>query len=100
MRTLAKQFLGWIARAGRLEIAVLLALGLSVAGLWAFGILAAEVAEKDTGKFDERLLLDLRQTGDKSIPIGPPWTVQVARDRRWCLTSPTYQAPVSLLDIP
>ena len=44
------------------------------------GYLAAEVVEKDTGKFDERLLLALRQPADKSVPIGPHWTLQVARD--------------------
>ena len=80
MRTMIKRSLDWVARAGRLEIAVLLALGFGVAGLWAFGVLGAEVMENDTGKFDERLLLALRQPGDKSVPIGPHWTLQVARD--------------------
>ncbi len=52
----------------------------AAAGLWTFIALAEEVAEGDVGKFDERLLVALRQPGDLATPIGPPWLLQVARD--------------------
>ena len=74
------RFTEWITRSGRLEVAILVALFLVVAGLWAFGVLAAEVVEGDTRKFDERILLALRQPNDTAVPIGPHWTLQVARD--------------------
>ena len=73
-------FVAWIRRSGRLEIALLLAILAAVAGLWTFGMLAEEVMEGDTAKFDERILLALRQPGNLAAPIGPPWTLQVARD--------------------
>ena len=70
----------WLRRSGRLELAILLAILGAVAALWAFGTLAAEVVEGDTAKFDERLLLACRQPNDLAVPIGPAWTLQVARD--------------------
>ena len=71
---------GWLARAGRLEVALLAAILFVVVGLWVFGSLAAEVTAGDTRKFDERILLALREPGNTAVPIGPHWTVQVARD--------------------
>ena len=76
----AYRFLGWVRRGGRLEVSILLAGLAAVAGLWTFGVLAAEVVEGDTGKFDERILIALRQPGNLAVPIGPPWLLQVARD--------------------
>jgi undecaprenyl-diphosphatase len=70
----------WITRSGRLEVTILLAVLLAVVGLWIFGVLGAEVVEGDTGKFDERLLLACREPGNLAVPIGPHWTLQVARD--------------------
>lgn len=74
------RFTGWVGSRGRLEVAVLMAILVAAAGLWAFGLLAAEVMEGDTRKFDERVLVALRQPGNLAVPIGPPWTLQVARD--------------------
>jgi undecaprenyl-diphosphatase len=69
-----------LRRSGRLEIALLLALLLAVAGCWVFASLASEVMEGETDKFDNRILLALRQPGHPDLPIGPDWTLQVARD--------------------
>ncbi len=91
MPTALQRFSTWIVRSGRLEIAVLLAVFLAIAGLWIFGVLGAEVVEGDTGKFDQGLLLACREPGNLAVPIGPYWTLQVARD----LT--TFGGPVGLL---
>ena len=69
-----------LLKSGRLEIAILAAVFISIGGLWIFGVLAAEVVEGDTGKFDERLLLACREPGNLAVPIGPHWTLDVARD--------------------
>ena len=55
------------------------ALGLT-AGTWVFVVVADEVAEGDTRALDERLLLSLRQPGDPSDPLGPPWLEEIGRD--------------------
>lgn len=70
----------WLVRGGRLEVTLLLAILFAVAGLWTFGALAGKVMEGDTRKFDERILLALREPGNTAVPIGPHWTLQVARD--------------------
>lgn len=70
----------WVRRSGRLELAILLAIFGAVAALWAFGVLAAEVVEGDTAKFDERILLALRRPDQLAVPVGPAWGLQVARD--------------------
>ena len=49
-------------------------------GLWTFVVLAEHVAGGTTGKFDEQLLVALRRPGNLASPIGPAWTLQVARD--------------------
>ena len=75
-----QRFVEWVRRGGRLEVAILLALLVAVAGLWTFSVLAEEVVAGDTGKFDERVLIALRQPENLAVPIGPPWLLQVARD--------------------
>ena len=74
------RWLGWLRRSGRLELSLLLVvLGVTVA-LWGFAALASEVVEGNPAKFDDRILLALRQPGNLAVPIGPSWSVQVARD--------------------
>ena len=73
-------FKRWAGKSGRLETLVLTGVLLAVAGLWIFGLVAAKVMEGDTQKFDERVLLALRKPGDPAVPVGPGWTVPVARD--------------------
>ena len=74
------RFTRWISRAGRLEVALLLAILLAVAGLWTFVAVAEKVVDGNAGKFDRTLLLALRHQDDLAVPIGPSWTLQVARD--------------------
>ncbi len=76
----AVRWLSWGRRAGRLEVCILLAIFVVVAALWAFCAMAAEVIEGDPAKFDERILLALRQPGNLAVPVGPSWGLQVARD--------------------
>ncbi len=75
-----KRWAGWVGRAGRLELAILLAIFGAVAALWGFGALAVEIAEGDVFKFDDHILLALRRSGDLAVPVGPAWGLQVARD--------------------
>ena len=75
-----RAFKQWVWREGRLEVLVLTGLLLAVAGLWIFAEVAAKVMEGDTQRFDDRLLLALREPGNLAVPIGPGWTVQAARD--------------------
>jgi undecaprenyl-diphosphatase len=54
---------------------------LVVAGLvLVFGLLAEKVMEGDTGAFDRRLILLLRQTADPSVLLGPAWLPEMLRD--------------------
>ena len=77
---LIQRFTAWAGREGRLEVLVLVAILLAVVGVWTFGMLAEKVMEGNTRKFDERILIALRQPGNLAVPIGPHWTLQVARD--------------------
>lgn len=54
---------------------------LTVAGLiLAFGLLAEEVMEGDTGAFDRRLILLFREPADPSRLLGPTWLPEMLRD--------------------
>ena len=54
---------------------------LAAAGLLvAFGHIAEEVIEGDSAAFDRNILLALRIAGDPSMPIGPIWLQEAARD--------------------
>jgi undecaprenyl-diphosphatase len=48
--------------------------------LFAFAKIAAEVEEGDTTAFDRHILLLFRHPDDLSVPIGPPWLHEAARD--------------------
>ena len=69
--------MAWI---GRHELATLLLLAAVAGGTWAFLRLASEIREGDTRAVDERVLLALRDPGDRSDPIGPAWVEEVMRD--------------------
>lgn len=64
----------------RKELALLLALLVPVAGLWAFFELVDEVREQDTQALDTRVLLALRNPADPADPIGPEWIEEAGRD--------------------
>lgn len=68
---------GWIARQ---EAGVLAAILAVAGGLFAFARLASEVVEGDTRRFDEAVLLALRNPADLSDPLGPPWLEEMMRD--------------------
>jgi undecaprenyl-diphosphatase len=56
--------------------------GIFLAGLLllAFGHIAEEVLEGDATKFDQTVLLALRNPADPADPLGPPWLEEAARD--------------------
>src|SRR4051812_16887073 len=62
------------------ELAVILALLLVVAGTWGFFLLADEVVEGGTQRFDEGIIRALRRPDDPAKPIGPYWVEEVGRD--------------------
>jgi undecaprenyl-diphosphatase len=68
-----------LALVTRHELAVLLAFGAVVSGVWIFGVIAGAVMEGDTKAIDQKLLLAMRHAGDRS-PIGPPSVQDAARD--------------------
>jgi undecaprenyl-diphosphatase len=67
----------WLTR--QEAIVLLVAFGVILA-LFVFAKTAGEMLEGDLREFDEGLLRHLRDPGDPSKPIGPPWLVAVATD--------------------
>ncbi len=61
----------------RVTLAVIMTTALA---FYAFLALADEVLEGETHRLDERILLALRETGDRSDPIGPRWLEESVRD--------------------
>lgn len=53
---------------------------LLMASVWAFFELADEVLDGDTHRFDETLLLSMRNPDKLSDPIGPGWIEEIGRD--------------------
>jgi len=51
-----------------------------VAGIWGFIALTDKVKEGSTQRFDERVIVMLRDRTNLSRPIGPPWLAEVGRD--------------------
>lgn len=70
----------WLARVGREEIGLLIALLVIAALVLAFGFLAEEVIEGDTTGFDRAVIMALRTAGNPADPIGPPWLEEMGRD--------------------
>lgn len=48
--------------------------------LFAFGFIAQEVVKGRTLGFDRQVMLALRSSTDPSVPIGPAWLPEAARD--------------------
>jgi hypothetical protein len=70
-----------IARAGHHPESRLLIFILIIAALlFAFGLIAQEVVEGEPLAFDRSLLLAFRDPANPSVPIGPPWLLDTARD--------------------
>lgn len=49
-------------------------------GLWGFIEIAEEVHGEETHSYDRQILLMLREDGNPSDPIGPPWMEEMGRD--------------------
>jgi len=62
------------------ELVPLILLVLVAGGIWVFAQLADEVKEGETRRFDERVLLSLRNPADRSDPLGPAWVEETERD--------------------
>jgi undecaprenyl-diphosphatase len=71
---------GLLNRLRNLDLVVLLAVLLVVAGLAAFALLAALVGQGDTQSLDARILVALRRPEDPAEPIGPKWVQEAGRD--------------------
>jgi undecaprenyl-diphosphatase len=69
-----------IARAWRSETRFLIFILTTAALLLAFGLIAQEVVEGEPLTFDRTVLLAFRNAANPSIPIGPPWLREAARD--------------------
>ena len=70
----------WAIHLVRTELRLLIGLTGVFAFLWAFLHTLGEVREGDTTKFDTAILLALRRPGELSVPIGPRWLQEAARD--------------------
>jgi undecaprenyl-diphosphatase len=62
------------------ELVPLVLLVLVAGGIWMFAQLTDEVKEGGTRRFDERVLLSLRNPADRSDPLGPAWVEETERD--------------------
>lgn len=67
-------------RLKRADLFILLAIALVIGGVWLFIEVADEVNEGATAAIDQQLLLILRNPGDASDPLGPPWVEEAMRD--------------------
>src|SRR3954471_8437365 len=76
----AGRFRAVLRRVGEREIGSVLALFSVAIGTLAFGKIASEVSEGDSQSLDRMVLLALRSPGDLSVPIGPRWLAEAARD--------------------
>ncbi len=70
-------FLNWL---GSHELSVLIVILLITGGIWLFVELADEMIEGGTHKFDETLIMAMRNPQDLSDPIGPRWLEEFGRD--------------------
>ncbi len=77
-----QRWIEWLRPRGRRwpEVPVLVALATVTALAWLFIELAEEVTSGDTRHFDNLVLTALRDPADPSLPIGPLWLVDAARD--------------------
>lgn len=62
------------------ELATLALLALLAGGLWTFVEIADAVLEDEARALDERVLLALRDPGDRGDPLGPRWFEEMGRD--------------------
>jgi undecaprenyl-diphosphatase len=63
-----------------MKFGTLVTLAAAALAVWFFVELADDVAEGETRRFDEAVLLAFREAGDRDDPIGPSWVEEMARD--------------------
>src|ERR1700676_3554646 len=66
--------------AGQPESRLLASILVIAALLFAFGLIAEEVVEGEPLAFDRAVMLAFRDAADPSMPIGPAWLLEAARD--------------------
>jgi undecaprenyl-diphosphatase len=69
-----------IARAGHSDSWLTISVLSIAALLFAFGLIAQEVVEGEPLAFDRTVMLAFRDAANPSIPFGPPWLLEAARD--------------------
>jgi hypothetical protein len=87
----------WRSLWQQLELEVVATIFIIAASSFLFLKLASEIREGETQAVDEAILLALRDSGDPSNPVGPPWVEMMFRDLT-SLGSPSVLALVLLLD--
>lgn len=75
-----REWLGRVRPRDRGELTLLVSCIVALLLVVVFSRLASEVLEGETQKFDERILLALRDPVDLSRPVGPRWLVDGALD--------------------
>lgn len=71
---------GFLARLTAYEPLTLITLASIAGGLFVLQRLTSEVLEGETFRFDEAILLALRQKGDLAVPVGPAWLTHAVSD--------------------
>jgi undecaprenyl-diphosphatase len=79
----------------RAELLPIVLLVLVASGVWLFAELAGKVKAGGTSRFDQTVLLALRNPADLGDPVGPPWLEDAERD----LTSLGSIAVLTLLTL-
>ncbi len=72
-----RQIYHWIVQHEHTTVALV---AIVAAGIFGFVKLADEVSEGDSKKFDELILLAMREPDNLADPIGPEWVEEMARD--------------------
>jgi undecaprenyl-diphosphatase len=72
----------YLTRLGKFarELGAPISLGVAALGFLAFAGIADETFEGDTHGFDESVLLAMREPGDSTDPVGPPWAEHAVAD--------------------
>ncbi|MGZ2504587.1 phosphatase PAP2 family protein [Rhizobium leguminosarum] len=71
---------GFLARLSAYEPLTLITLASIAGGLFVLQRLTSEVLEGETFRFDEAILLALRQQSELAVPIGPGWLTHAVGD--------------------
>jgi undecaprenyl-diphosphatase len=73
----ARRAIRWL---GRHDLSLVVTLALAGAGIWIFVEVADAILEREAHAIDRAILLAMRHPADPSVPAGPGWLKEVARD--------------------